>query len=83
MMDTAYLWSKECCIISCGMLHPELTHLRDTGFLNSRQLLFTPPGLHALPDMLEQHLERRLTEAREWCPDDKIVVVYGKNATST
>jgi len=66
------------CIISCGMLHPELTHLIEIGFLNPRRILFTPPGLHALPDRLEEHLFRRLAQARERCPDQKIVVVYGK-----
>jgi hypothetical protein len=66
------------CVISCGMLHPELTRLMETGFLNPRRILFTPPGLHALPDKLEEHLLRRLARAREWCPDEKIIVVYGK-----
>ena len=78
MTDMAYLTSGDTCIISCGMLHPEITHLRETGFLNARRILFTPPGLHALPDKLEEHLLRRLAQAREWCPDHKIVVVYGK-----
>ena len=66
------------CIISCGMLHPEMTHLVESGFLNPRRILFTPPGLHALPDRLEEHLLSRLAQAREWCPDHQIVVVYGK-----
>jgi hypothetical protein len=66
------------CIISCGMLHPELTYLIETGFLNPRRILFTPPGLHALPEKLEQHLYRRLSQARQWCSDQKIIVVYGK-----
>jgi hypothetical protein len=66
------------CIISCGMLHPEMTHLVESGFLNPRQLLFTPPGLHALPDKLEEHLLRRRAEAREACPDQQMIVVYGK-----
>jgi len=66
------------CIISCGMLHPEITHLMETGFLNPRRILFTPPGLHALPDKLEEHLLKRLAQARESCPDHKIIVVYGK-----
>jgi hypothetical protein len=78
MTDMAYLMSRDSCIISCGMLHPEITHLQDTDFLNARRILFTPPGLHALPDKLEEHLLRRLAQAREWCPDHKIVVVYGK-----
>jgi len=66
------------CIISCGMLHPEITHLIKTGFLNPRRLFFTPPGLHAVPDRLEEYLLKRLAQARKWCPDDKIIVVYGK-----
>ena len=66
------------CIISCGMLHPEMTYLMETGFLNPRQILFTPPGLHALPDRLETYLLKRLAQVREWCPDHKIIVVYGK-----
>jgi hypothetical protein len=66
------------CIVSCGMLHPELTYLAETGFLNPRRLLFTPPGLHALPDRLEEHLLQRLAQARDSCADHEIVVVYGK-----
>jgi len=66
------------CIISCGMLQPEIKHLMDTGFLNPRRILFTPPGLHALPDKLEEHLLKRLEQAKEECPDHKIIVVYGK-----
>jgi hypothetical protein len=68
----------ERCIVSCGMLHPELTYLVETGFLNPRQILFTPPGLHALPEKLEEHLLRRLAKSRESCPDHEIIVVYGK-----
>lgn len=66
------------CIISCGMLHPEITYLAESGFLNPRRLFFTPPGLHALPDRLEEHLLKRLDQAREECPDQRIIVVYGK-----
>ena len=66
------------CIVSCGMLHPEMTHLAESGFLNARRILFTPPGLHALPDRLEEHLLKRLEQAREECPNYRIIVVYGK-----
>jgi hypothetical protein len=66
------------CIISCGMLHPEMIHLMGTGFLKPRKLLFTPPGLHALPQKLEEHLLRRLVQARKLCSDDEIIVIYGK-----
>jgi hypothetical protein len=66
------------CIISCGMLHPEMTYLVESGFLDPGWVLFTPPGLHALPDRLEEHLLKRLDQAREKCPDHRIIVVYGK-----
>jgi hypothetical protein len=69
---------EDCCIVSCGMLQPEITHLMETGFLNPHRILFTPPGLHALPHRLEEHLLKRLDQAREKCPDHKIIVVYGK-----
>ena len=69
---------KNRCVISCGMLHPEITRLMETGFLNPRRILFTPPGLHALPDKLEEHLLNRLAQARESCLDHRIIVVYGK-----
>ena len=66
------------CLICCGMLHPEMAHLMETGFLNPHQIFFTPPGLHALPDRLEKYLSKRLTRARESCPDHRVIVVYGK-----
>jgi hypothetical protein len=78
MAEVAKPTFEDRCLISCGMLHPELTHLMESGFLNPSRVLFTPPGLHALPDKLEEHLLRRLDQAREWCPDHKIIVVYGK-----
>ena len=66
------------CIISCGMLHPELRYLMETGFLNPFKIMFTPPGLHAKPDELERQLIRRLKRAKELCPPHKIIVVYGR-----
>jgi hypothetical protein len=59
------------------MLQPEIDHLVKSGFLNPRRLYFTPPGLHALPERLEEHLLRRLAQARELCADEEIIVVYG------
>jgi len=78
MPEITHPTSADRCLISCGMLHPEIDHLVETGFMNPRKVLFTPPGLHALPDKLEEHLLRRLTQARESCPDHGIVVIYGK-----
>ncbi|MEA3376538.1 MAG: DUF1638 domain-containing protein [Chloroflexota bacterium] len=84
MHEKAHPGFEDRCIVSCGMLHPEMTHLMETGFMKPRRVLFTPPGLHAVPDKLEEHLLRRLDQAREWCPDHKIIVAYGKKCyTST
>jgi hypothetical protein len=60
------------------MLQPEINHLVETGFMTPRHVLYTPPGLHALPHKLEEHLTRRLAQARQWCTDSEIIVVYGK-----
>ncbi len=78
MAEITHSTFEDRCIISCGMLHPEITHLMESGFLNPLRILFTPPGLHALPDRLEEHLLNRLAQALESCPDHKIIVVYGK-----
>lgn len=72
------------CVVACGMLHPELTYLVDSGFLNPRRVFFTPPGLHAIPDSLEHHLVTRLNEAKAICPENRVTVLYGaKCYTST
>jgi hypothetical protein len=60
------------------MLYPEMNHLIETGYLCPARIFFTPPGLHAMPQDLEKHLLRRLEQARALCPDEKIMVVYGK-----
>jgi hypothetical protein len=60
------------------MLYREISHLVQTGFLDPKELYFTAPGLHALPGRLESSLLKRLSRARASCPDDKIIVVYGK-----
>jgi len=69
---------KDHCIVSCGILRPELTFLADTGCLDAHKVLFTPPGLHVLPDELEMHLSRALNKTKEQCPSQGIIVVYGR-----
>jgi len=66
----------EHCVVSCGMLRPEITYLVKTGFLNARKVLFAPPGLHAKPDELEKNLLRKLALARTYCAN--VIVAYGK-----
>ncbi len=78
MAENQSLTFEDRCLISCGMLRPEIEYLVRSGFLDVDRILFTPPGLHALPDRLEEFLVRRVAQAGETCSGDKIIVVYGK-----
>ena len=69
---------KNHCVVSCGILQPELTFLMQTGFLDAHKVLFTPPGLHVLPDELERHVLKAIERARKQCPGQDIIVVYGR-----
>jgi hypothetical protein len=60
------------------MLQPEMDHLMEVGFLDADRILYTPPGLHAIPDELETRLVRRLREAKQHHPPDRIIVAYGR-----
>jgi hypothetical protein len=62
-------------IVSCGTLSPELNHLREVGFLNARQILYTTPGLHETPRELERQLLKQIAKAKEMA--NKVIVVYG------
>jgi len=62
-------------IVSCGTLTLELNHLKETGFLNARQILYTTPGLHEDPRELERQLIERIGKAKDRAA--KVIVVYG------
>jgi hypothetical protein len=62
-------------IVSCGTLSLELNHLKKTGFLDTRHLFFTTPGLHEDVPKLERHLVQQIACARDYA--DKVIVVYG------
>lgn len=62
-------------IVSCGTLTLELNHLKETGFLDARQILYTTPGLHEEPRELERQLVERIGKAKDRA--DKVIVVYG------
>lgn len=66
---------KDCVIVSCGTLTPEITYLKKEGFLDAKKVLFTTPGLHEIPKELETQLIDRIKKAREY--SNKIIVVYG------
>lgn len=65
----------DCAVVSCGTLVPELTHLRHTGFLDARKILYTAPGRHEIPRELERQLVRQISVARRYARN--VIVVYG------
>jgi len=62
-------------IVACGTLNMELNHLKDTGFLDVRKILYTKPGRHEVPGELESQLIRQINNAKQYAR--KIIVVYG------
>ena len=53
----------------------ELQHLREIGFLDAREILFTEPGRHEEPKELEIQLIKQIGNAKKHSND--IIVVYG------
>lgn len=66
---------SEIAVVSCGTLSMELNALQQNGFLDTRHLLFTAPGLHQDIAQLEIQLVRQIKKAREAA--DKVIVVFG------
>ena len=62
-------------IVSCGTLRMELQYLRETCFLDARQILYTTPGLHQDCGELERQLVHHIEKAKT--VSEKVVVVYG------
>jgi len=63
-------------IVACGTLRREIQALADEKFLDADKVLFTAPGLHEWPRVLEKQLTRQMTKARE--ASEKVLVVYGE-----
>jgi hypothetical protein len=62
-------------VVACGTLSLELNRLRDDGFLDAREILYTTPGLHQDCGELERQLLQRIEKAKGIT--DKVIVVYG------
>ena len=62
-------------IVACGTVNMELNHLKDSGFLDARKILYTKPGRHEVPRELESQLIRQIGTAKKYA--GKIIVVYG------
>jgi len=72
-MDTVSF--ADIAIVSCGTMSLELNYLREEGFLDTPQILYTVPGLHQDVRELEQQLVKQIAKAKE--KNDKVIVVYG------
>jgi len=66
---------KDCAIVSCGTLAPELNYLRKEGFLDAKEVVYTTPGRHEVLKELESQLIQKINTAKQHC--QKIIVVYG------
>lgn len=62
-------------IVSCGTLSLEIEYLKQEGFLDTPQILYTTPGLHQDIPELERQLVSRIQKARE--KTEFVIVVYG------
>jgi len=62
-------------IVACGTLNMELNHLKDSGLLDARKILYTKPGRHEVPLELESQLIRQIGVAKKFASN--IIVVYG------
>jgi len=66
---------RDYAIVACGTLNMELTHLKDSGFLDARKILYTKPGRHEIPRELESQLIRQIGIAKTYASN--IIVIYG------
>jgi hypothetical protein len=62
-------------IVACGTLNMELNHLRESGLLDAKIILYTRPGRHEIPLELESQLIKQIKTAKTYAPN--IIVVYG------
>ncbi len=62
-------------IVACGTLSMELNQLKEEGFLDTKHLHFTTPGLHQDIHGLEKQLILQINKAKEKV--NKVIVVYG------
>jgi hypothetical protein len=66
---------KDCSIVSCGILSPELNFLKESGFIDADRVLYTMPGLHEEPRRLKEQLLRQLFRAKKY--SSKVIIIYG------
>ncbi len=75
MVDETATTFADFSIVACGTLSLELNHLRKSGFLNARRILYTKPGRHEVPRELESQLVEGIGNAKSYT--ERVIVVYG------
>ncbi|MBM9606756.1 DUF1638 domain-containing protein [Desulfopila inferna] len=70
-----HLSFKNTAIVACGTMSPELSHLKEQGYLDTDYLFYTTPGLHQDPHELEKQLIKFIVKAKKKVRD--VIVVYG------
>jgi hypothetical protein len=66
---------KDCAVVSCGTLAPELNYLKKKGFLDASKIIYTTPGRHEVLKELESQLIQKINSAKQH--SKKIIIVYG------
>ena len=66
---------SETAIVSCGTMSPEINFLVKEGFLDTRHVFFTTPGLHQDINELETQLIKFIEKAKAVAKG--VIVVYG------
>lgn len=62
-------------IVACGTMSPEINHLVKIGFLDTRHIFYTTPGLHQDIPELETQLIKYIQKAK--LAASGVIVVYG------
>ena len=62
-------------VVACGTMNMELNHLKVSGFLDARKILYTKPGRHEAPRELESQFISQISSTKKYA--SKIIVVYG------
>ena len=62
-------------IVACGTMSPEINHLVKEGFLDTRHIFYTTPGLHQDIPELETQLIKFIEKAKTVATG--VIVVYG------
>ena len=70
-----HLSFRDYAIVACGTLNMELNHLKNSGLLDAKKILYTKPGRHEIPRELESQLIRQIGKAKTYASN--IIVVYG------